>query len=73
MLPSGCLPLWGREGVTLIFFKLLTKNWIFSGFLQSRNYCFLQPAIRALAAARAAMASTGKNGDLVGAGEAAGD
>jgi hypothetical protein len=26
MLPLGCLPLWGREGVTLIMFWCV--NWI---------------------------------------------
>jgi hypothetical protein len=37
MLPACCLPLWGREGVTLIvsskFFKILTAT----GFLKSKK------------------------------------
>jgi len=34
MLPTCCLPLWGREGVTLIAFL---KEWKVTGFLQSRD------------------------------------
>ena len=33
MLPLGCLPLWGSEGVTLITFP---KEWKLTGFLQSQ-------------------------------------
>ena len=27
MLPLGCLPLWGREGVTLIIYWKHERNW----------------------------------------------
>ena len=41
MLPLGCLPLWGREGVTLIsggnIYELLKKT----GFLQTRIYHYV--------------------------------
>jgi hypothetical protein len=37
MLPLGCLPLWGREGVTLIAFP---KEWRMTGFLQSHDFNF---------------------------------
>ena len=37
MLPLGCLPLWGKEGVTLIAFP---KEWRATGFLQSPPIIF---------------------------------
>jgi len=42
MLPLGCLPLWGREGVTLIAaaenYQMTEKR----GFQQSRNFSFVE-------------------------------
>jgi hypothetical protein len=38
MLPLGCLPLLGREGVTLIAFP---KEWRMTGFLQTHDFKFL--------------------------------
>jgi hypothetical protein len=34
MIPACCLPLWGREGVTLIAYQ---KEWRVTGFLQSQK------------------------------------
>jgi len=40
MLPLGCLPLWGREGITLIFFDktLLTVDYLKNASTNLSNF-----------------------------------
>jgi len=39
MIPACCLPLWGREGVTLIASTKCKKMRAATGFLQSPDNC----------------------------------
>jgi hypothetical protein len=42
MLPLGCLPLWGRERVSLIVSGKLIKIVTTKGFLKSKKISYVQ-------------------------------